>query len=116
MTLEKNIIDNVMAKSSFVGLLALYFIKLRFERKEAFKKSDLEQIRSGEYVYGYFVACASFDLFEFTNNNDVFNITSFNIYLSENIKRNLIEKANQHDAKYPNDPKWVADILRIENI
>ena len=116
MNLEKNIVDNVMIKSSFVGLLALYFIKLRFDRKEAFKKSDLERIRSGEYVYGYFVACSSFDLFEFTNNNDVFNITNFNNYLSENIKGNLTEKARRHDTQFPNDPKWAEDILRIENI
>ncbi|MFA4852442.1 MAG: hypothetical protein WC599_07985 [Bacteroidales bacterium] len=110
MKLDNNTIDYFLSKSSFIGLLTLYFIKLRYDNKQAFNKDDLEKIHTGDYTYGYFVACSAFGLIEHTSNNNIINITFLNEYFSSKVYEKLLEKANNHDKT------WVDDINRIENI
>lgn len=114
MNLDKKIIDTLLAKSSFAGLLTLYFTKLRYDKKQGFDRIDLTKIRSGEYTYGYFIACASFGLFEYTRNKSIINITEFDSYCSENIYKKLIDLADTQEPK--TSAEWKEDIKKVENI
>lgn len=113
--LDKKIIDNFLSKSSFAGLLTLYFIKLKFDKKQAFDKSDFEPINEGGYSYGYFVATSAFGILSYTKNKEIINIIELDSYFSEQIKNVIISKAEYHD-KEVTDLLWKDDITRIENL
>lgn len=115
MELNKKIIDEFIIRSSFTGLLTLYYCKLMFDKKAAFNKSELENIRSGEYPYGFFIACYAFDFFGFTINSDIINITRYNEVLSQAIYDRLVATADDHDKRIP-EGKWREDIARVATL
>jgi|GEM_PF-3455728 hypothetical protein len=116
MKLANEVIDEFLVKSSYTGSLILYYVNLRYRNKEAFKRSDLEQIGTGDYCHGYFVACCAFGLFDYTTKNDIINITYVNEHLSQEIKKNLYERAKKHDDKYPDSIKWIDDLTKVEGL
>ncbi len=115
MPLDNNTIDNFLNKSSWIGLLTLYYSKLMFDKKAAFTKQDLEKIRSGEYCYGFLVACSAFSLLSITSSGNILNITSYNEYLMGKVHNKLLSSASDYEQKGVNID-WRNDISRIENL
>lgn len=115
MEIDNKITDNFLIKSSFVGLLALYYSKLMYDSRKAFDKKIFSEIRSGEYCYSYFIASTAFGYIESTTNGDIINITNFDSYLSQRIKLSLKDKADKYDKSNPT-LKWNDDIIRMENL
>lgn len=115
MNLEQKDIELFFKRTSFKGLLTLYFVKLKFDKKQAFNKSDLEKIGPGQYPYGFLIACHSLNILTFTTNKDIINITQYNDSIAGQIKSVLNQKAEQYD-KANLGSNWSQDIRMVESL
>lgn len=95
---------------SFSGLKALYAIKLSFDKKIAFDRNDFTKeafIQSGDYFYGFIVACSAVELFSYNKKNEVITITSIDPLLSSKIESAAKKRATKTLS-------WADEISKIE--
>jgi hypothetical protein len=91
-------VDRFLELCSGVGLLSIYALKLSFEKSIAFNRKDLVEntgLTSEDYFYGFIIACRSIELINYNAKNDVYQITSINPILAQNIEAALLRRQVQ---------------------
>jgi len=100
-TLNKNIVEEFFEASSDTGLIAVYIMKLSHKEEIAFNyKRIFKEFMpdSVDYCYGFIIACFAFDLFTFTEKDDIINVTHFNSFAYDEIDDEIKELCSQSEA------------------
>lgn len=106
-------IERFIKTSSFNGKLLMYASNLSYNLKKGFSIDELFEKRK-DYVYGYLVAAASFNIIHFSVTNDVYIVTELNEDVSKEIKKSIYDSAKEHDEKKESDLIWNKLIKNIE--
>ena len=114
--------QKILNRASFVGLETLYVCFLSFKHKKPFlikNISDKAKFFDTSYVHGYIVACAMFDLVEYTENDNMMIVVNLNEKIASLITDFIYKKAEEWEKVDVNanaaDPTvWKNEILKIE--
>lgn len=94
-------INNFFSSTSFAGLLSLYTMKLSLEKKTAFDRNDFSKhvkIVPSDYLYGFIVACSSFEILDFNNKGSIITVVSINSIVESRILSELNRMAENQDS------------------
>ena len=93
-------INNFFSNTSFAGLLSLYVMKLSLEKKTAFDRNDFSKhvkIVPSDYLYGFIVACSSFEMLSYNNKGPIITVLSMNPIVQSKILPELNRMAENEE-------------------
>jgi hypothetical protein len=96
--------------SSFAGLLAIYALKLSFDKQTAFDRSDFAKdafVSSADYFQGFIVACFCVDIVSYNTKKNIVTVTNIDTLIYQGIEDAVRLKAQKRED-------WQNDILKVE--
>ena len=103
-------IEELLSVSSFSGLIFLYACHLSYKNTISFKMAefikDTKLSSTEDYLYGFIVACASFNIIEYHINRNIINIIKINEFIGDVSKSEINERINNmEDVNLKNEFK-----------